>query len=43
MEKLIKEFYEIFIQIMLLKVQIVPLEGAKRGKDTSMWLAIEKC
>jgi len=36
-----KEFYEIFHTENAIKSTDSPLEGAKRGKDTSMWLAIQ--
>ena len=39
--KINKEFYEIIHTSNLVKSTDSPLEGAKRGKDTSMWLAIE--
>ncbi len=39
--KIDKEFYEIIHTTNLVKSTDSPLEGAKRGKDTSMWLAIE--
>ena len=39
--KIDKEFYEIVHTTNLVKSTDSPLEGAKRGKDTSMWLAIE--
>ena len=39
--KLNKEFYEIFHTQNAIKSTDSPLEGAKRGKDTSMWLAIQ--
>ena len=39
--KINKEFYEIFHTDNVVKSTDSPLEGAKRGKDTSMWLAIE--
>ena len=35
------EFYEIFHTENAIKSTDSPLEGAKRGKDTSMWLAIQ--
>jgi len=38
--KINKEFYEIFHTENAIKSTDSPLEGAKRGKDTSMWLAI---
>ena len=39
--KINKEFYEIFHTENSIKSTDSPLEGAKRGKDTSMWLAIQ--
>jgi len=39
--KINKEFYEIHHTDNIVKSTDSPLEGAKRGKDTSMWLAIE--
>ena len=39
--KINKEFYEIFHTENAIKSTDSPLEGAKRGKDTSMWLAID--
>ena len=39
--KINKEFYEIHHTDKVVKSTDSPLEGAKRGKDTSMWLAIE--
>ena len=39
--KIDKEYYEIFHTNNIVKSADSPLEGAKRGKDTSMWLAIE--
>jgi len=39
--KINKEFYEIQHTNNVVKSTDSPLEGAKRGKDTSMWLAIE--
>ena len=39
--KLSKEFYEIINTDNIVKSTDSPLEGAKRGKDTSMWLAVE--
>ena len=39
--KINKEFYEIHHTNNIVKSTDSPLEGAKRGKDTSMWLAIE--
>ena len=39
--KINKEFYEIIHTLDVVKSTDSPLEGAKRGKNTSMWLAIE--
>ena len=39
--KIKKQFYEIKHTNNVVKSTDSPLEGAKRGKDTSMWLAIE--
>ncbi len=39
--KINKEFYEIFHTDNSIKSTDSPLEGAKRGRDTSMWLAIQ--
>tara|TARA_A100001015_G_scaffold260395_1_gene305064 strand:- start:1137 stop:2138 length:1002 start_codon:yes stop_codon:yes gene_type:complete len=39
--KISKEFYEIIHTDKVIKSTDTPLEGAKRGKDTSMWLAIK--
>jgi len=39
--KLDKKFYEIIHTENIVKSTDSPLEGAKRGKNTSMWLAIE--
>ena len=39
--KLDNQFYEIIHTEKVVKSTDSPLEGAKRGKDTSMWLAIE--
>jgi len=39
--KINNEFYEIIHTENVVKSTDSPLEGAKRGKDTSMWLAIE--
>ena len=39
--KINKEFYEIFHTQNAIKSTDSPLEGAKRGKDTSMWLAVQ--
>ncbi len=36
-----KDFYEIINTTNVVKSTDTPLEAAKRGKDTSMWLAIE--
>jgi phosphate acyltransferase len=40
-KKIGQEFYEIVHTEKIVKSTDSPLEGAKRGKDTSMWLAIE--
>jgi glycerol-3-phosphate acyltransferase PlsX len=40
-DKINKDFYEIFHTEDIVKSADSPLEGAKRGKNTSMWLAIE--
>ena len=40
-KKISKDFYEIIDTNNDVKSTDSPLEGAKRGKDTSMWLAIE--
>ena len=40
-DKLNKDFFEIFHTEDIVKSADSPLEGAKRGKNTSMWLAIE--
>ena len=40
-EKISKEFYDITHTENLVKSSDSPLEAAKRGKDTSMWLAVE--
>ena len=40
-DKLNKDFYEIIHTNNFVKSSDSPLEAAKRGKDTSMWLAIE--
>ena len=40
-DKISKDFYEIIHTENIVKSTDSPLEGAKRGKDTSMWLAIE--
>ena len=39
--KIDKKFYEIIHTDKVVKSTDSPLEAAKRGKDTSMWLAIE--
>ena len=39
--KINKDFFEIFHTENVVKSADSPLEGAKRGKNTSMWLAIE--
>ena len=39
--KINKDFYEISHTENVIKSTDSPLEGAKRGKDTSMWLAIQ--
>ena len=39
--KIDKNFYEIYNTTNVVKSTDSPLEAAKRGKDTSMWLAIE--
>ncbi len=39
--KISEDFYEIIHTSNIVKSTDSPLEGAKRGKDTSMWLAIE--
>ena len=39
--KINKNFYEIFHTQDVVKSTDSPLEGAKRGKNSSMWLAIE--
>jgi len=39
--KIDKRFYEIIHTENIVKITDSPLEGAKRGKDTSMWLAID--
>ena len=39
--KLSKDFYEIINTDNIVKSTDSPLEGAKRGKNTSMWLAVE--
>ncbi len=40
-DKIDKDFFEIFHTEDVVKSTDSPLEGAKRGKNTSMWLAIE--
>ncbi len=40
-KKIDKKFYETFNTLNTVKSTDSPLEAAKRGKDTSMWLAIE--
>ncbi len=40
-EKISKEYFEIIHTEKIIKSTDSPLEGAKRGKDTSMWLAIQ--
>ena len=40
-DKIDKDFFEIFHTEDVVKSADSPLEGAKRGKNTSMWLAIE--
>jgi phosphate acyltransferase len=40
-DKINKEYYEITHTENIVKSTDSPLEGAKRGKETSMWLAIE--
>ena len=40
-DKLKNEFYEIIHTENSIKSTDSPLEGAKRGKDTSMWLAVQ--
>ena len=40
-DKISKDFFEIFHTEDVVKSADSPLEGAKRGKNTSMWLAIE--
>ena len=39
--KISKDFFEIIHTEKVIKSTDSPLEGAKRGKDTSMWLAIQ--
>ena len=41
LNKINKEFYEIINTTDVVKSTDSPLEGAKRGKNTSMWLAID--
>ena len=41
LNKINKEFYEIIHTKDVVKSTDSPLEGAKRGKNTSMWLAID--
>ncbi len=40
-DKINKDFFEIFHTEDVVKSADSPLEGAKRGKNTSMWLAVE--
>jgi len=40
-DKIEKKYFDIIHTENLVKSTDSPLEGAKRGKDTSMWLAIE--
>ena len=40
-DKVNKNYYEVFDTNNIVKSTDSPLEAAKRGKDTSMWLAIE--
>tara|TARA_B100001121_G_scaffold79764_1_gene70731 strand:+ start:141 stop:1142 length:1002 start_codon:yes stop_codon:yes gene_type:complete len=40
-KKIDESFYEIIHTVNSIKSTDSPLEGAKRGKDTSMWLAVE--
>ena len=40
-DKIKNEFYEIIHTTDVVKSTDSPLEGAKRGKNTSMWLAID--
>ena len=40
-DKINKDFFEIFHTEDVVKSSDSPLEGAKRGKNTSMWLSIE--
>ena len=40
-DKIDKKFYEIIHTDKVIKSTDSPLEGAKRGKETSMWLAIQ--
>ena len=39
--KITKDYFEIVHTKNIVKSTDTPLEGAKRGKDTSMWLAVE--
>ena len=39
--KIMKDYFEIVHTKNIVKSTDTPLEGAKRGKDTSMWLAVE--
>ena len=41
LNKINEEFYEIIHTTDVVKSTDSPLEGAKRGKNTSMWLAID--
>ena len=41
LNKINREFYEIIHTTDVVKSTDSPLEGAKRGKNTSMWLAID--
>ena len=40
-DKIKNDFYEIINTTDVVKSTDSPLEGAKRGKNTSMWLAVE--
>ena len=40
-DKLNKDYYDVVDTNNMVKSTDSPLEAAKRGKDTSMWLAIE--
>ena len=40
-DRIDKDFFEIIHTTDVVKSTDSPLEGAKRGKNTSMWLAIE--